>query len=50
MNPARALTPAILSGETSGICIYLAAPVCAAFSAASLQAMYDMIRAKKPAR
>lgn len=50
MNPARALAPAVLSGETAGLWIFLVAPVCGAFAAAGLQGIYDMVRSKKPAR
>lgn len=50
MNPARALAPALLSGETTGLWIFLLAPVCGAFAAAGLQGIYDMARSSKTAR
>lgn len=47
LNPARALAPALLSGQTDGLWIYLTAPFCAGSTAAALHSMYDAMRPDK---
>lgn len=47
MNPARALAPALISGQTDGLWIFLAAPLCAASTAAGLHSMYDAMHPNK---
>lgn len=47
MNPARALAPALISGQTEGLWIYLTAPLCAAASAAGLHSMYKAMHPDK---
>jgi aquaporin Z len=50
MNPARALAPALISGQTDGLWIYLTAPLCAASAAAGLHSMYEAMHADKTAK
>ncbi len=50
MNPARALAPALISGQTNGLWIYLTAPLCAASAAAGLHGMYEAMRPDKTAK
>jgi aquaporin NIP len=50
MNPARALGPALISGQTAGLWIYLTAPLCAASAAAGLRSMYEAMRPDKTAK
>jgi len=45
MNPARSLGPALVSGHTVGLWIYLIAPVLGAVAAVRV---YDLIRCEKP--
>ncbi len=50
MNPARALAPALISGQTDGLWIYLIAPFCAASAAAGLHGMYEAMHPDKTAK
>ena len=47
MNPARALAPALISGQKDGLWIYLTAPLCAVSAAAGLHGMYKAMHPEK---
>ena len=44
MNPARALGPALISGQTDDLWLYLTAPLCAAATAAGLHSLFNHFR------
>ena len=45
MNPARSLGPALVSGETASLWLYIVAPLCGAAIGA---VAYQLVRGKEP--